>query len=237
MPMEREKYPADWEKLARAVKEETGWKCEECGKQCRKPGEKFDTHKRTLTVAHLNHKPWDCRRENLKALCAPCHLRYDAKHHAETRRKNRERRKTVELNITQEHVDEIMEKVIAEKVMAVMENDWYGTVKNRIREKVEHAVKSELAERFNDMVVDIVNEFMEGTPVEVNDGWGNRRRYESYTDFFAAELQKQVGNSYDIKREVERSVKAKTEEIWKSYKREITEAVIAKHAEDAGAHE
>lgn len=88
MPMDRKKYPADWEKLARMVKDEADWKCEECGKQCRRPGEKFDTHRRTLTVAHLNHKPWDCRRENLKALCAPCHLRYDSKHHAETRRKH-----------------------------------------------------------------------------------------------------------------------------------------------------
>ena len=92
MPMDRKKYPANWDKLARAIKDEAGWKCEGCGKQCRTPGETFDTHKRTLTVAHLNHKPWDCRRENLKALCAPCHLRYDAKHHAETRKRNRERR-------------------------------------------------------------------------------------------------------------------------------------------------
>ena len=30
-----------------------------------------------LTVAHLNHRPEDCRPENLKALCAPCHLEYD----------------------------------------------------------------------------------------------------------------------------------------------------------------
>lgn len=105
MPMDRKKYPADWEKLARAIKEEAGWKCEECGKQCRRPGEKFDTHKRTLTVAHLNHKPWDCRRENLKALCAPCHLRYDAKHHAETRRKHM-KEKEIRDNYTTHELDE-----------------------------------------------------------------------------------------------------------------------------------
>jgi hypothetical protein len=33
----------------------------------------------TLTVAHLNHRPEDCRPENLRALCAPCHCRMDAK--------------------------------------------------------------------------------------------------------------------------------------------------------------
>lgn len=31
----------------------------------------------TLTTAHLNHLPADCRPENLKALCSVCHLRYD----------------------------------------------------------------------------------------------------------------------------------------------------------------
>ena len=78
MPMDRSKYPDDWEQIALAIKEAAGWKCESCGKQCRKPGEPFDTHRRTLTVAHINHTEADCREENLVALCAGCHLRYDA---------------------------------------------------------------------------------------------------------------------------------------------------------------
>lgn len=86
MPMQRDLYPPDWEEIARAVKNRSNWTCQTCGKQCRRPGEPFDTHRRTLTVAHLNHNPADVREENLKAMCAPCHLRYDAKHHAETRR-------------------------------------------------------------------------------------------------------------------------------------------------------
>ena len=90
MPMERERYPTDWKEISKAVKDAAGWKCQICGKQCRRPGEKFDTHKNTLTVAHLNHTPEDVRTENLMAMCAPCHLKYDAKHHAETRR-NRSR--------------------------------------------------------------------------------------------------------------------------------------------------
>lgn len=89
MPMDRKRYPSNWEEIAKKKKELVGWKCEVCGKQCRKPGEEFDTHKRTLTVAHLNHTPEDVRPENLKAMCAPCHLRYDGKHHAETRRRKR----------------------------------------------------------------------------------------------------------------------------------------------------
>lgn len=48
-----------------------------------------DRNGRTLTVAHLDHTPENCDRQNLMAMCAPCHLRYDARQHAETRRKHR----------------------------------------------------------------------------------------------------------------------------------------------------
>lgn len=45
----------------------------------------------TLTVAHLNHEPADCRPENLKALCSVCHLRYDAPALQQKRRRKKER--------------------------------------------------------------------------------------------------------------------------------------------------
>lgn len=83
MPVLWSDYPEDWKQRAKAIKESTGWICQECGKQCRKPGEPFDTHRRTLTVAHVEHGNHD---GELRALCAPCHLRADAKHHARTRR-------------------------------------------------------------------------------------------------------------------------------------------------------
>ena len=90
MPMERHRYPKDWKQIADQVKEEAGWKCEECGKQCRRPGEPLDTHRRTLTVHHIDHTPENCERSNLVALCAPCHLRADKEHHAQTRKRRRE---------------------------------------------------------------------------------------------------------------------------------------------------
>lgn len=86
MPMDRTKYPTAWDAIALDVKTESDWQCEKCGKQCRRPGEPFDTHRRTLTTAHCNHRPMDCRPENLAALCAPCHLKYDAKYHAKNRK-------------------------------------------------------------------------------------------------------------------------------------------------------
>ena len=92
MPMQRDLYPADWEDIAFNVKDSAGWRCEVCGKRCRASGEPFDTHKRTLTVAHLDHNPANCAPGNLKAMCAPCHLAYDAPHHAQSARATRDAR-------------------------------------------------------------------------------------------------------------------------------------------------
>ena len=39
MPMDRKRYPANWDEIARRVKDEADWKCEVCGRQCRRPGE------------------------------------------------------------------------------------------------------------------------------------------------------------------------------------------------------
>ena len=44
-----------------------------------------------LTVAHLDHRPENCNRSNLKALCAPCHCRYDISQMATKKRLKKER--------------------------------------------------------------------------------------------------------------------------------------------------
>ena len=54
----------------------------------------------TLTVSHKDHDPGNCDRANLQALCAPCHLRYDAAHHAATRKRNRRKKQECEGQLT-----------------------------------------------------------------------------------------------------------------------------------------
>lgn len=114
MPMQRHLYPANWEAIARQVKDEAKWCCEQCGKACIRPGEaiavfverirttrmsecsvvaEFLVYPRRwlLTVAHLDHVPANCDRANLKALCTVCHCRYDLRQMATKRRLKAER--------------------------------------------------------------------------------------------------------------------------------------------------
>lgn len=100
MPMEKHRYPENWDEIARGVKDRAKWICQGCGKQCRKPGEAFDTHRNTLTVAHLDHTPENCALDNLRALCAPCHLRYDAPRKAEDQKRKRREAKEADGQLT-----------------------------------------------------------------------------------------------------------------------------------------
>jgi hypothetical protein len=107
MPIERDRYIPNYEQLHFQKKEAANWTCEFCGRMCRKVGENWSEFfdrvgwqfaqeekwgRRTLTVAHLNQKPEDNADENLKALCAPCHLKHDAKFRVQNAYAKRERR-------------------------------------------------------------------------------------------------------------------------------------------------
>lgn len=104
MPMDRSRYPPDWPQIALAIKTAAGWVCQHCGMQCRRPGEPFDTHRRTMSVHHRGapkddgspgdpHDKQDVRPVNLIALCSRCHLRADIpirlQNAARTRRRRR----------------------------------------------------------------------------------------------------------------------------------------------------
>jgi hypothetical protein len=116
MPMDKSRYPSNWTDIATRVKTEAGWACECCAKPCRKPGEKVYTflcrldddwvsimvegddedaelkpQRFTLTVAHLDQDPSNNQRDNLRALCAPCHLAHDAHYLTYNRMRKRER--------------------------------------------------------------------------------------------------------------------------------------------------
>lgn len=62
-------YPPNWPEIARRLKQEAGWRCEECGH----PHEPEAGY--TLTVHHKNGDKANCTRENLAVLCQRCHLR------------------------------------------------------------------------------------------------------------------------------------------------------------------
>lgn len=39
MPMDRKRYPANWEEISLKVRNDARWICQECGRPCRRPDE------------------------------------------------------------------------------------------------------------------------------------------------------------------------------------------------------
>ncbi len=102
--MDKARYPPDWARISRAIKDAALWRCEACGiahgtprPSASHPGKPFCE---VITCAHLGidypdgrpgnpHDKMDCRPENLAALCTRCHLDYDRVEHVRQRRRNR----------------------------------------------------------------------------------------------------------------------------------------------------
>lgn len=97
-PSQKHRYPPDWPKISRYVREvrevRAGDRCEgsPAYPDCR--AENGQPHPMTgsrvvVTVAHLDHTLENCDLANLRAWCQRCHTTYDAKQHAQTRRREK----------------------------------------------------------------------------------------------------------------------------------------------------
>jgi hypothetical protein len=80
-------YPDNWNEISKRIRfERANGRCENCGAEHLQP-HPVNGKKTILTVAHLDHNPANNAEDNLKCLCARCHLQYDKAHHAKNARR------------------------------------------------------------------------------------------------------------------------------------------------------
>lgn len=80
MPMDRRRYPPNWEQIALEIKNQADWTCKECELKCLEPNQgkhlpRSRKAKLTLTVHHIDCMPENSHPSNLIALCSACHLK------------------------------------------------------------------------------------------------------------------------------------------------------------------
>lgn len=113
--------------------------------------------------------------------------------------------------ITEEMVEAIVERKVEESIdgssVSFMIRDKVNeTVDNIVRDQISGA----LEEKFKAIVESEAGALLD-KEVIVDDGWGNRKRYDSYADFFVAEL-KESFSYYKIERTIKEVVKKKVDE-------------------------
>lgn len=70
-------YPDDWPAISFFIREANNFTCQECGRQCRRPGEFWLGWDYELTVAHWD-QDYDSEEIFVVAWCMRCHFRHDA---------------------------------------------------------------------------------------------------------------------------------------------------------------
>lgn len=107
-----------------------------------------------------------------------------------------------------------------------------STVDKAVREQVGSAIK----EKLRGIAESEAGAFLD-RQVIVNDGWGERKRYESFADFYVAELKKTLGmHEIDrtikdvVSRKVQESVRGRADAIVNR----ICEEIIAESATQGG---
>ena len=111
--------------------------------------------------------------------------------------------------------EEMVEAIVEREVEKAID---YGSISYMIRDRVNVAVDAEvrkqvgnqLNDRFKEIAEEVTSAFIDKN-VEIYDGWGDRRRYDSYADFFAAELKNSL-TKHEIERTVQDVVKKKVQE-------------------------
>jgi hypothetical protein len=111
MPINRLRYPENWEEIAKNVIHKADGRCHFCGKvtgfyalvknswilvpdgmvdHYRK--DEIRVFKMVLSAIHLNHDPSDNRSDNLRCACNWCHLEHDKGFHIDSRKYGRDHR-------------------------------------------------------------------------------------------------------------------------------------------------
>jgi len=95
MPCDYKDYPPNWKSEIRPdILNRAGHRCEGSPKYPNCHASNYEPHPVTgsrviLTIAHFDHDRTNNDYDNLWAWCQRCHLTHDARHHTQTRRRNR----------------------------------------------------------------------------------------------------------------------------------------------------
>lgn len=116
-----------------------------------------------------------------------------------------------------------IENLIKEKVEELnIENLVRLEIKKIIYEDVQKEIKVKLSEQINDLIKKEIEAILK-SKVETDDGWGDKKTYDSFEDLFKMHFKKALDNTYDMKRNIERHIKDETEKLVKLKTQEITD--------------
>jgi hypothetical protein len=111
----------------------------------------------------------------------------------------------------------------------IEEMDIPSIVKSIVNKLISDDVRKEINKIVQESCKRMVNaEIMKQLDgeVETDNGWGDRKKFNSFEDMFRAEFKKRLDGQYEIKRVIESAVKEKVSDLFKEKQKEAIDKVV-----------
>ena len=108
--------------------------------------------------------------------------------------------------VSEEELKEIVIEKVEEAIEEIITYEFNRTIKNKIETITE--------DKTNEILDKEIDKILKGEIIII-DGWGNKKRYDSFEDMFKKEVIEQL-ESYHFKKTVETLIKSKIENIFKN---------------------
>lgn len=115
--------------------------------------------------------------------------------------------------------EEELKELIGNKVSEVIENE----ITYEVRQVIENKIKAITEEKVREVLNKEIDSILKGEII-INDGWGSRKRYDSFEDMFKKEVKEQL-NNYNFERTIEGQIRKKIENIFKNELNGVSELI------------
>lgn len=119
-----------------------------------------------------------------------------------------------------------MEKDVIEKMMReacesyIQDYDFRYLVKEVVREKIEGRVKTYVDERIDEEIKKVLDE-----PVHIDNGWGDRKDYDSFEDLFKQTFNKKLEDNWKMTSTIKQTIENRVDELVKKKTKELTSKI------------
>ena len=122
------------------------------------------------------------------------------------------------MNIT----DELIEKIIRENIESRLADfDYNVVISDFVREIARGEIKSIVNIKINEIIDNEIKNVLTGE-IDIDNGWGNRKHYNSFEELFKLTFNEKLNSTYEIKRVIEKTIQDHVDKLIKNKTKELT---------------
>ena len=116
---------------------------------------------------------------------------------------------------------EVFEKMMREACESYLEGfDFSYLVREVVRDKMDGRVETYVKERIDEEIKKVLDE-----PIHIDNGWGDRKDYDSFEDLFKQTFKERLNRDWEMKSTIKRTIEDRVDNLVKKKTKELTEKI------------